>query len=391
MGTIFRPISTTEYLYFPMRELAPPCVMQLVLPGIGTLTADRLRAAVQAAAAHCPGARLRREGRFWIDTEIPPPVREVPGHVLDYARLEHDRVLDSPIDAATCEVVLLTGDPVTVLFRVFHGVMDGGGMLLWARSVIAVLRGGQPHSLTDPIADEQLVQQVGRPGLPMPKLQARYRAAVGHGRQERDEPGHLLRHRSIAGAPSRAVVRLATLLADHAGSPARIMVPVDLRRHDDNVRSTANLTLPLLLDVEPGQSWREVEAAMWEGLSDNRELDRMASPAVGGIPAPILGALMRAGRWRGARRGRNLTSATISHLGRADLAEWAVPGWKPTAIQVFPQHDVVTPLLFTVVEAAGRTELSVAARNGRGIADRLERLLDRISNTFEDTGASAAP
>lgn len=387
MGTVFRPLSPTEYMYFPMRDLAPPFLMQMVVPGDGQLTADRLREAVRVAASVCPGARLRREGRFWVDTETPPPVREVAGHVLDYARLEQDSLLGSPLTDATCEVVLLTGDPVTVLFRVFHGVMDGGGMMLWARSVFAVLRGEQPLLLTDPVADEQLIQRVGRPGRAAPKMPAHYRSAVGHGRQERGEPRHLLRHRSIAGAPTRAVARLAALLADHAGTPARIMVPVDLRRHDESVRSTANLALPLLLDIAPGQPWQAVYATMWDKLSEDRELDQLASPSIANIPAPVMRALLRTGNRIGARRGRNLTSATISHLGRVDLGDWAVPGWKPTAVRVFPQHDVVTPLLFTMVEAGGRTELSVAARNGRGIAGRLEILLDRIEGTFDSDAA----
>ncbi|MDN2502732.1 peptide synthetase, partial [Nocardia nova] len=57
MSTVFRRrISPTERMYFPMRDMAPPFLMQLAIPGTGTLDAEALRRAVAVAAAACPGA-----------------------------------------------------------------------------------------------------------------------------------------------------------------------------------------------------------------------------------------------------------------------------------------------------------------------------------------------
>ncbi|MFI5777602.1 peptide synthetase [Nocardia sp. NPDC051570] len=386
MSTTFRRrISPTERMYFPMRELAPPFLMQLEFTGTGALDPDELRRAVETASADCPGARLVRVGRNWVDSGIAPAVREITGHVLGYPRLEADPVLTSPIGPtrdSTCEVLLLTGEPTTVIFRVFHGVMDGMGMVLWATSVFRALRGEPLRPMRDPIADRELVRRVGAPGRPTPML-PRYRAAIGYGRQDPGLARHLLRHRTIHATGSGAVARVAALLAVEAGVVQRIMVPVDLRRHDPELRSTANLALPLFLDVEPGQDWTQINQAKRIGLRERHELNQMASSGLANIPDAASRAILRTTNWLGSRYGRNLASATVSHMGRFDLDELRVPGFAPTTVRVLPQHSVAMPLLFGMVESGGRTELTVSARNGRGLEDRLETLLDLIADTLE--------
>ncbi|MEU6558700.1 peptide synthetase [Nocardia nova] len=386
MSTVFRRrISPTERMYFPMRDMAPPFLMQLAIPGTGTLDIERMRAAVATAAAVTPGARLRRDGRFWVDTGVPPAVREITGHTLDHGRLESDPVLGSaigPTSESTCEILVLGGDPVTLVFRVFHGVMDGMGMVLWVRNVLTALRGGDPVPLRDPIADRELVRRIGTSGRPAAMI-PRFRAATGHGRQDPGIPRHLLRRRTIEATGPGAVARVSALLAEHAGTASRIMVPVDLRRHDPELRSTANLALPLFLDIRPGQDWRQVRDRMRADLRARTELNQMASSAIANAPHAVGRTILRTTNALGARFGRNLASATVSHMGRFDLAELAVPGWSPTSVFVLPQHSVAMPLLFAMTESGGRTDLTVSARNGRGVEPRLEALLDRIAATLE--------
>ncbi|MBB5911858.1 hypothetical protein BJY24_000725 [Nocardia transvalensis] len=381
-----RRVSPTERMYFPMRDLAPPFLMQMEFRGAGSLDADELRRAVAIAADACPGARLVRDGRYWVDGGVAPAVREISGYVANEPRLEADSVLTSPIGPnpeTTCEVLLLTGESVSVVFRVFHGVMDGMGMALWAKSVFRVLRGGEPLPLPDPIADHELVRRVGAPGRPTP-MAPRFRSAVGHGRQDPGVARHLLRHRTIDATGPGAVARIAGMLATEAGTPQRIMVPVDLRRHDPELRSTANLALPLFLDVAPGQNWPEINAEKRIGLRERRELNQMASTGLANVPPAVGRAILRTTNWLGSRYGRNLASATVSHMGRFDLEDLRFGDFSPTSVRVLPQHSVAMPLLFAMVEAGGRTELTVSARNGRGVEGRLEALLDRVASTLEE-------
>lgn len=383
--TFRRPISTTERMYFPMRDLAPPFLMQLVVPGEGDLDPDRLRRAVAHAATVTPGARLVRRGAEWIDTGTAPAVRVLPGHVLQQTTLESDPVLTSPIGPTpetTVEVLLLTGAPVTLVFRVFHGVMDGMGMVLWVTNVLRALRGEDPVPQLDPVADQELVDRVGAPGKPAAMV-PRYRSATGRGRQRPGLARHLLRHRRIDAAGPGALARVCALLAAETPGTSRIMMPVDLRRHDPALRSTANLALPLFLDIESGRDWTWVKEQIKTGLRERRELNQLANTRITLVPDPINRGVLHTTNWLGARLGRNLASATVSHMGRFTADELAVPGFRPTGLYVLPQHSVAMPLLFGLTEFDGRTDLTVSARNGDGVEARLEALLDRIVAMLE--------
>lgn len=380
-----RPITTTERMYFPMRDLAPPFLMQLVIPGAGDIDPARLGRAVAAAAAVTPGARLVRRGAEWVDSGITPAVRVVRGHVLHAPALETDPVLTSPIGPTpdtTVEVLLLTGTPATLVFRVFHGVMDGMGMVLWVRNVLRALRGEEPIPQPHPIADQELVPRVGAPGKPTAMV-PRYRSAVGRGRQRRGVARHLLRHRSIDAAGPGALARVCALLAAETPGTSRIMMPVDLRRHDPELRSTANLALPLFLDVEPGRDWTHIKEQIKTGLHERRELNQLANTRITLVPDVVNRGVLHTTNWLGARFGRNLASATVSHMGRFTAEELAVPGFQPTGLYVLPQHSVAMPLLFGLTEFDGRTDLTVSARNGDGVEARLDALLDRIVATLE--------
>jgi len=391
-STFRRPISTTERMYFPMRDLAPPFLMQLVVPGDGDLDPDRLRRAVAVAATVTPGARLVRRGAEWVDAGIAPAVRVVPGHVLHETTLEADPVLTSPIGPTpetTVEVLLLTGAPVTLVFRVFHGVMDGMGMVLWVTNVLRALRGQDPIPQLDPVADQELVDRVGAPGKPATMV-PRYRIATGRGRQRRGVARHLLRHRRIDAAGPGALARVCALLAAETPGTSRIMMPVDLRRHDPALRSTANLALPLFLDIESGRDWTWVKEQIKTGLRERRELNQLANTRITLVPDPVNRGVLHTTNWLGARWGRNLASATVSHMGRFTADELAVPGFRPTGLYVLPQHSVAMPLLFGLTEFDGHTDLTVSARNGDGVEARLEALLDRIVAMLE-TELAARP
>lgn len=384
--TVFRrKISPTERLYFFTREVTPPFLMHLAVHGEGMIDPAALQRAVDVASAANPGARLVRDGKYWVDSGVAAAVRVVPDWTLDYAALENDAVLNSPIGPSperTTEVLLLTGAETTIVFRVFHGVMDGMGMRMWADDVLRALRGVEPIGAPDAIADTELVAQVGAPGRQTLVLPT-YRAAIGTGRQDPDAVRWLLRHRTIDGTGKGIVARVAAILAAEAGVKSRFMIPVDLRRHDPALRSTGNLALPLFLDVRPGEGWESVSAKMRTGLQEKRELNQLDNGGLSKFPPAVIRAVLRASNWLGARHNRNMVSATVSHMGKVDLDELAVPGWTPTTMRVLPQHTGSMPLLFGMVEVRGRIELMVSARNGAGIEARLEALLDKIALTLE--------
>lgn len=393
MGTAFhRTITPTERLYFSTRQVTPPFVMQLVVPGEGTLDPAVLQRAVDIASAANPGSRLVADGDRWVDSGVGATVRVASGWTLDYGALEHDAELNRPLGPTpdrTTEVLLLTGDPVTVVFRAFHGVMDGMGLRLWVDDIFRALRGEPVAGAPDPIADAELVDRIGVAGKPTLVI-PRFRAATGHGKQDRGAPRWLLRHRTVEANGRAVVARTCAILAEQTRGTSRFMIPVDLRRHDPALRSTANLALPLFLDVAPGADWVAVGAQMREGLRTNRELNQMDNGGLSRYPAPMVRGVLRASNRLGAWAGRNMVSATVSHMGTVDPAALATPGWQPTTMRILPQHSGAMPLLFGILAVGPRLEITVSCRNGVGIEARLEALLDTLAARLTAELAEAA-
>ncbi|KJK49243.1 hypothetical protein UK23_14830 [Lentzea aerocolonigenes] len=349
-----RPLSPAERLYVAAAGPRTPLVIQFIVRGTGGFDVAALSEAVRVASQACPGARLVRRGRTWVDSGLTPPVRTLVGD--DDAGLPF---LDEPLDpesGPTCEVVVVHGSRSLVVFRAFHGVMDGRGVLAWAHDVFRALRGERLAGA--PSADTELtVLRRTRPTVEPPVVRFD-RPAPLPDLARCTEPGELrwARH-TVAGNHAGVVARIATAIASTADG-ARVMVPVDLRRHTD-ARSTANLALPILLDVVAGADWSTVHTGLLTALAERREL---AVP--GGLrtiahraPNAVLRSLLR----RAAGRGYPC-SAVVSHLGHVELAAFSAPDFTATAAYSLPVHDPVTPMSVCVTETDDRTEIALAYR-----------------------------
>jgi hypothetical protein len=126
--------------------------LQVFVEGTGVIEAAALTDAVAAAAGACPGARVVRQGKFWVDSGRSPEVRVLDGAALNRGSFDNlpelHRSLRGDGGGPMTEVVQLTGARPAMVFRSHHSVMDAGGLLLWVAEVFRALRGEhlQPRS-----------------------------------------------------------------------------------------------------------------------------------------------------------------------------------------------------------------------------------------------------
>ncbi|MFF7633560.1 amino acid adenylation domain-containing protein [Kitasatospora sp. NPDC008050] len=388
-----RPVSPPEWFYLAAQRLGRAMVQQLVVEGEpgSELTPQALRAAVAAAAVACPGSRLVRRGRVWVDSGRAPQVLvAAPGSAPDADLRTGTAILAEPLDAEQgvgCEVVLLPGTterPGAVLFRVSHAVMDGHGAQLWLQEVFRALRGEQPRPARSPLTDQRLLAEVGatgrRPTLlldqPSPLGASSGRGAGGRG------PGAVWRRRTLPGRHRSLTARLAQAVVDATGAPrARLMVPVDLRRHlATGASATGNLSLPVFLDLPRGGDWRAAHAELLGALAEHRELSGGFESGLARLPLPVATGLLRTGQAVALRRDRHMASAIVSHLGRTDLSQYSGGGFTARSLYVLPVHAPLVPVSCVAVELPDRTELTVSCQGpGGDLAERADELMDRLA------------
>ncbi|MFI9650044.1 hypothetical protein ACIHAA_27640 [Streptomyces sp. NPDC052040] len=417
-----RAISPTERLYIARSVVTPPMAIQLVVEGTGSIDRKALSEAVARAAVRCPGSRIVRRGRTWAEGGPAPAVRRVVDAVAD--RGFRHAALRAPFHASTgpnCEILLAGPGADRLVFRAFHAVMDGQGVLAWAANVFAALRGepgvpalstvtetdivdafpprprhgSLPRDCASPLARlPAAARSTGtRPSGPRP-ANARpadadpvnVRPASAHpvdtDPMDTDpaEPGTWLwRRRTIPGLHHALAARTIAAIAALTGEPSRFVVPVSLRRHRPELRSTANLTLPLYLDVPARTPWTAVRDRLRGALAEHRELGS------GGLDPVVEHGVARTlstGTEAVSSGPLAPCTAVVSHVGRVDPATLSTPAFTAHTVYSLPMFVTYAPVFLTAYQLPNHAEISLSCADGPGMGHRAEALLEHIRDSL---------
>ncbi|GGO91744.1 non-ribosomal peptide synthetase [Wenjunlia tyrosinilytica] len=367
-----RPISPNEWIYLAGERLIPPFAIQIAIEGTGTIPTEELRKAVDRSAAACPGARLVRLGRMWMDSGRAPAVRTVRSFAT-----QSSQVLDTR-GGPSCEVVLRKGERPALLFRAHHAVMDGRGVLDWVLDTFRALRGEEPLGAPSPLYDLALLQELAGTGRPArrSRLTPRFRSPfTGTGSVR----GGGWLERMVDGSHSAVIAKAAAALTDATGDRARVMVPVDLRRHRRGLRSTANLSLPVLLDGRPGDPWEEWHRRLLHALENHCELALGEERAALRLPLGPLSTALGLAQVATRALGRYPCTALITHLGRIEEKELQAPGFEATEVYSLPQQVPFVPLALVAAEFRGVTRLTMPDPGTVRDTQRAQGLLDAVA------------
>ncbi|WP_329095970.1 non-ribosomal peptide synthetase [Streptomyces sp. NBC_01439] len=390
-------MSPTERLYLSAGDPRGAMALRIVVEGDGVPDPRAFQAAVTRAAESCPGSRLVRTGATWSAGGSPPQVRYDVPRAGAYADSAPGTVAlpagpSRRTEPPGCEVLVVPGTDgkradgksadakatTTIVFSASHAVMDGHGALTWVREVFRALRGEPARPAPDTDTDIGLLRRLGSTGprpTPGPPRRSPLGPADGAGRPLRT----LWLRRTLPGRRPALTARLAQALADAAGFDTRVMVPVDLRRHRPGIAATGNLSLPLFLDLRPGEDWTAVHTCLLTALAGNHELATGFESALAPLPRPVTAALLRTAQAVASRTDRHLASAVVSHLGRLDLAEFSGGGFTASTAYALPVHAPLVPLSLVAAESGTATEITLGVRGGGpDLGARAARLLDAV-------------
>ncbi|MFF4850617.1 amino acid adenylation domain-containing protein [Streptomyces sp. NPDC001194] len=378
-------MSPTEHLYLAAGHARGAMALRIVVEGRTVPRPAALRAAVARAAETCPGSRLVRRGPLWTAGGPPPAVRYAAPAAgrFDVSDPATAALLTgrSHRDAAPgCEVLAVPGataDTAALVFSAPHALMDGHGALTWVREVFRALRGEPGRPALAPDSDRGLLRRLGATARRPPLVPDRPSPL---GRPPRGPEQTLWLRRTLPTHHPALTARLAQALADSAtpGGGTRVMVPVDLRRHRPGIASTGNLTLPLFLELSPGQEWPRAHGALLLALARKQELAEGFESALLPLPPAAGRLLLRAAQAAAVRADRHLASAVVSHLGRLDPAEFSGGGFTATTLYALPVHAPLVPVSVVATETDTATELTMGVRGGPDLAERATRLLDEV-------------
>lgn len=372
-----------ERAWLAADRLCPPFVNQHVLEGRGALDLSAVRAAVVASSAVQPGVRLRLRGTLsaarWVVSELPPPVAVLDSDwdgFSDRGAPFLGRRLD-PWRGPIAEVLLVRGgSSQRVVIRTHHAALDGRGAGLFSADVFRVLRGEAPLGASaGPLTDAALASELTE--RESPSVPARWRAPTGRS-EGLAASVRWCRRRVVVPAGRllpRALQALWRASQAHGEGPLRVGVPVDLRRHRPGLRSSSNLTGIAHVVLDGSDPSPALRAALADG---DAAAHVCAARSLRGVPLWLMAWVGGRHARAGLRSGRFSTSATVSNLGRQDLAAHSGGGFVAQASYWIPPGQPGLPLFMTLSGDPGGVDVVASMPIGLASSGRLERLLDGV-------------
>ncbi|AWK07590.1 hypothetical protein DDQ41_00120 [Streptomyces spongiicola] len=371
-----RRISPIERGYLTASAAGCPQLIQMVLEGEGHIGADALREAVHTATLANPGLAVRRRSALWRADGPFPPVVELPG-AADLGASFFHRDLDV-VTGPVCEVGVGQGPATRLVVRASHVVTDGRGLRHWIADVFRALRGEEPLGALSDADDGHFRTAAGR--VPPLKPPARLRgqpAILGAGPPDGTP---LWTRRRVPARPTAVTARVAAAVSRSITTDTgRLIVPVDLRRHDPSVRSTANLTSQLVLDVNRDDDWKRLHGELIRALLRKREVASLGGDFRRNNPfANTIGEA-----WAGD--GSHFPgTAIVSDHGPIDTGELSTGRFRPTAFYTLPMLVPYVEMFVSACQVGNSTELTLACRNRPGAREAAEALLDDVEDALGD-------
>jgi hypothetical protein len=264
----------------------------LILEGHGDIDAAELQKAINNASAVNPGSHLKLRGdsftaRWSADGEF-AQVREINNSEWDGRSSKGASfIYAKPLlirQGISCELIIARNNTLNksfLIFRNLHAVMDGIGCMHFLREVFRSLKGEPLLGSNASFKETDLMQFVG--GLKNEQANFKLKPAYATGGVEGDEIGDSWQRVIIEGPIPWILARVSGIVAEHATSlsdrVARIAVPVNLRRHMPDIRSTMNYSYMLHVDLKKGEGMAHFQKRLHKAL--NKKSDAHYTPLLG--------------------------------------------------------------------------------------------------------------
>jgi hypothetical protein len=387
-----RKLSVNERMFLAMSEFSV-VANQLIVEGTGTNNLKQWQSAVEQASRANPGSRLVLKGMLplcrWVDSGISPPVREVDGSTWDGYGPEGAPFLNNCLDpqnGPACEILLVRGNPVKdgnpvrIVFRTHHAVMDGRGSLFWVEDIMRVLNGLKPVGSSSNLTDTELARSFQKKFRR--SIKKKYLAPTG--KAVGKESGMIWHRVEIKGSIPNLVAQAAVILAEeawgYAQGPLLFGIPVDMRRHRVDLTSTANLTYCIYVEVNPGTIPEQVSQEIAQQLKEKKEgMLSWEDELYRFVPIKIISHQARKIIESKHAHGSYSISGFLSNLGRIPLERFPSTEFKINKLWFIPPSIEYAPLAVVFAGYYDQISLIIAAPKRLATDGRLNSAIDHLT------------
>ncbi|NLV68807.1 MAG: hypothetical protein GXY14_14140 [Spirochaetes bacterium] len=380
-------LTNSTRLWVAADMIDPPFANQLIFDGSGAFELDKLENAISMASAANPGSRYVLRGMLgssrWVDSGVTPRLRVVDGAGWDGMGPEGApaclRESLSVASGPSCEVVVITGSPLRIVFRSHHGIMDGRGTLTWAEDIFRALR-GEPVTGSDPMLCEYDLLNISK-GKIERAISYLYGAPTG---RATGTGGGLTWRRVIAGGCyssllPKVMICVARQVWKFSDENARFGISVDMRSRGEGLRTTNNLTNAFYIDFGPDMKYDELGR-----IISRRQYNRedgtftLEDRLICHTPLSLLAFIMKREVQAHHRSGMYRYSAFVSNMGRVNVQPFSGGGFTATAFWGIPPGLGMVPLFLGVAGHVDCVELVASMPQVLADGGRLDKFMRDI-------------
>jgi len=386
------PLTNATRLWVAADNIQPPFANQLVFDGYGEIDFAKLESAIVAASEANPGSRYVLRGMLgwsrWVDSGIAPRLRVVDGAGWD--GLGPDGApgcLGERLDVhrgPSCEVVVILGEPLRLVFRSHHGVMDGRGTLTWAEDIFRSLRGEALIGSDAAVSENDLLNI--SPVKIEKAIPCVYSSPVGNaiGNEQGMTWKRVIVKGSYRHLLSRVMICVARQVWKHSRENARFGISVDMRPRREGLRSTNNLTNAFFLDFGPDMDHVKLSEIITRRMQNREDgTYTLEDRLICHTPLRLLELIIKKTIKAQHRSGQYRYSAYVSNMGRVPIHDFSGGGFTATAFWGIPPGLGMVPLFLGVGGHEDRVELIATMPRVLACEGRLDALLRNIADDLE--------
>jgi amino acid adenylation domain-containing protein len=380
-----RKLSFSEKTYLAMDDASIPMTVQLIVEFDNDLDSNLLQNAIELASNANPGSRLRLKrklkGATWVDSGICPKLIEIDAPWnADEADCNPyvDRSLGNKNEPTT-EVLMFNN--ATLLFRAHHAVMDGKGIITWMEDIFSALNGEIPKGSNCNLTDREQALSLGRTAhrpyyasnaeSPISNLSLSINNVVGV-------------QKLISGVYPGLVARIIEIItkqlkgfeSTESGIIARFMTPVDMRRHRPEVRTTANMSSPLIININQQTNWADIQQSLVEKLENNDDgmvgkWDHLFQY----LPSKMMTRLVKQIFHSHEESGQFVFSTTISNFGKIDLNKFSGTTFRAKKVSTVPIADPLGAITIVTLEFEDHIEITISSLSSNNVVKQEQKKL----------------
>lgn len=375
-------------------------IIQCVIEGQGVFAESELRAAIEQVAEATPACRMAIRGRWGFkrwQADGPLPSFRTLHRAWDGQHSDHLDFLDAPLDlfsGPVIDIIQVVSTNTYLVFRIHHAVMDGVAAMAFMQNIFRALRGEALENHHSVLTTEKLKQENQAAQKPAPLLEALNPLGKPETVQLPRQRERIWHRISMRGNEFLALPKVMLILSQAARrkSPGlvRMRMPISLRRHAADEKTSANLTGMIQLDIEEQDTIRTLVKKFNQKLAEHKELayqnPSIAALLVKWVPFRLLQAIGRFIINVNFKRRLYYFSGTISSLGMIDLADYSTDKFAAQSVFGVPILPYTTPLFVSICGSNRSTEITLAVSkhliSDGNFTDLCNELRDRLNEEW---------